>query len=172
MKTTFKLSALLLLLTAFSGCAARKQAGDGAAVSAALYEQACKALDKRDFIIEGSEFYLPGKKSPVKSSSGSYISMHGDRAVIRLSPNLFSRVHWESLDIEDDSAELSEPEYKKNGDLCCRLKIRGVRFGQEREVSMTLFKDTNKCFVRINDERAGYDTNIIDFTGYLYPARD
>ena len=50
--------------------------------------------------------------------------MHGDRAVIRPPPNLFSRVCWESLDIEDDTAELSEPEYKKNGDLHCRLKIR------------------------------------------------
>ena len=74
--------------------------------------------------------------------------------------------------IEDDTAELSEPEYKKNGDLHCRLKIRGHGFGQEREVSVTLFKDTNKCFVRINDERAGHDTNVLDFTGYLYPARN
>ncbi|WP_295961906.1 hypothetical protein [uncultured Alistipes sp.] len=80
-------------------------------------------------------------------------------------PNLFSRVCWESLDIEDDTAELSEPEYKKNGDLHCRLKIRGHGFGQEREVSVTLFKDTNKCFVRINDERAGHDTNVLDVYG-------
>lgn len=99
--------------------------------------------------------------------SGRYISIHGDRAVIRLSPNLFSRVCWESLDIEDDTAELSEPEYKKNGDLHSRLKIRGRGFGQEREVSVTLFKDTNKCLVRINDERARHDTNVLDFTGYL-----
>lgn len=98
--------------------------------------------------------------------SGRYISTHGDRAVIRLPPpNLFSRVCWESLD-------MSEPEYKKNGDLHCRLKIRGHGFGQEREVSVTLFKDTNKCLVRINDERAGHDTNVLDFTGYLYPARN
>lgn len=81
------------------GCAATKSAFapeprsvDGDAASAALHEQALRALDARMFVIKGDEFYLPGDKIPVKQSPDSYISMQGTHAVIRLSPTSFPAV--------------------------------------------------------------------------------
>lgn len=95
----FSYSATLVLALVLTGCAATKSASapeprsvDGDAASAALHEQALRALDARMFVIKGDEFYLPGDKIPVKQSPDSYISMQGTHAVIRLSPNLFPAV--------------------------------------------------------------------------------
>ena len=85
--SNFLYSATLVL----AGCAATKSASapesrsvDGDAASAALHEQALRALEARMFVIKGDEFYLPGDKIPVKQSPDSYISMQGTHAVIRL----------------------------------------------------------------------------------------
>lgn len=80
----FSYSATLVLALVLTGCAATKSAFapeprsvDGDAASAALHEQALRALDARMFVIKGDEFYLPGDKIPVKQSPDSYISMQG-----------------------------------------------------------------------------------------------
>lgn len=80
----FSYSATLVLALVLTGCAATKSASapeprsvDGDAASAALHEQALRALDARMFVIKGDEFYLPGDKIPVKQSPDSYISMQG-----------------------------------------------------------------------------------------------
>ena len=103
---------------------------DGDAASAALHEQALRALDARMFVIKGDEFYLPGDKIPVKQSPDSYISMQGTHAVIRLSPNLFPRSTWRTLNIEDDAAEMTLLKRKRNGDLQYRLLIVGPQNAQ------------------------------------------
>lgn len=120
----FSYSATLVLALVLTGCAATKSASapeprsvDGDAASAALHEQALRALDARMFVIKGDEFYLPGDKIPVKQSPDSYISMQGTHAVIRLSPNLFPRSTWRTLNIEDDAAEMTLLKRKRSGDL-------------------------------------------------------
>ena len=147
-----------------AGCAATKSASapeprsvDGDAASAALHEQALRALDARMFVIKGDEFYLPGDKIPVKQSPDSYISMQGTHAVIRLSPNLFPRSTWRTLNIEDDAAEMTLLKRKRNGDL------------QDREVIVTLYKGSNKCFVRINKD-LNRRSHYLNFTGHILPA--
>ena len=82
------------------------------------------------FVIKGDEFYLPGDKIPVKQSPDSYISMQGTHAVIRLSPNLFPRSTWRTLNIEDDAAEMTLLKRKRNGDLQYRLLIVGPQNAQ------------------------------------------
>lgn len=142
---------------------------DGDAASAALHEQALRALDARMFVIKGDEFYLPGDKIPVKQSPDSYISMQGTHAVIRLSPNLFPRSTWRTLNIEDDAAEMTLLKRKRNGDLQYRLLIVGPQNAQDREVIVTLYKGSNKCFVRINKD-LNRRSHYLNFTGHILPA--
>ena len=66
--SNFLYSATLALALVLAGCAATKSASapeprsvDGDAASAALHEQALRALDARMFVIKGDEFYLPGE---------------------------------------------------------------------------------------------------------------
>lgn len=179
MKPVSKFLYSAILLFVLTGCAANKPASapdpksvDGDVASAALHQQALRALDARKFIIEGAEFYLLKGKSPVKSSSGSSISMNGNRAAIRLSPELYAHVYWDDLDIKDDAAEITLLKRKRNGDLQYRLVITGSQYGQEREVIVTLYKGTNKCFVRIDSGRSGATTNILNFTGHIYPVEE
>ena len=82
--SNFLYSATLALALVLAGCAATKSASapeprsvDGDAASAALHEQALRALDARMFVIKGDEFYLPGDKIPVKQSPDSYIPCRG-----------------------------------------------------------------------------------------------
>ena len=157
----FSYSATLVLALVLTGCAATKSASapeprsvDGDAASAALHEQALRALDARMFVIKGDEFYLPGDKIPVKQSPDSYISMQGTHAVIRLSPNLFPRSTWRTLNIEDDAAEMTLLKRKRSGDL---------------EVIVTLYKGSNKCFVRINKD-LNRRSHYLNFTGHILPA--
>ena len=173
----FSYSATLVLALVLTGCAATKSASapeprsvDGDAASAALHEQALRALDARMFVIKGDEFYLPGDKIPVKQSPDSYISMQGTHAVIRLSPNLFPRSTWRTLNIEDDAAEMTLLKRKRSGDLQYRLLIVGPQNAQgQREVIVTLYKGSNKCFVRINKD-LNRRSHYLNFTGHILPA--
>ena len=171
--SNFLYSATLALALVLAGCAATKSASapeprsvDG---DAALHEQALRALDARMFVIKGDEFYLPGDKIPVKQSPDSYISMQGTHAVIRLSPNLFPRSTWRTLNIEDDAAEMTLLKRKRNGDLQYRLLIVGPQNAQDREVIVTLYKGSNKCFVRINKD-LNRRSHYLNFTGHILPA--
>lgn len=178
MKTILRILPVLLLIAGLSGCSAQKPAVGtdrrGAGPDAlsgggpeALYGQALKALDGRRFVVEAAEFYLPKGGSPVKSPSGSYISMQGNKGIICFSRNVFPRETWKRLNIEDDTAEITEMEPKKNGDRQFFIKIVGPQKGEEREIILTLYRNTNKCFARVNYYRSSH---LFDFIGYVYPA--
>lgn len=77
------------------------------------HAQASKALEEGRFVIEANEFYLPEDKSPVKSSTGNYISMEGKRGVISFTPDLFPKTPLGNLTITDDSAEITLEKRKR-----------------------------------------------------------
>lgn len=161
-----------MLTMALAGCAAQKQAGkaDKTSASRARHEMALRALEERCFIIEVSEFYMPGKKAPVKPSVSSYISLQGDKAVIRFAPDLSTRPSFDRLNITDNTAKLTEEKQKRNGDMQFCLKMDGGFNSQNRKVVITLFRDTNKCYVRVTNDLYGY--SIADLTGYIYPKEN
>lgn len=170
MKPRLRILLAFLLIVVLSGCSVQKPAvgaDNSAAGAQALYEQALKALEDRRFIVEADEFYLPENRSPVKLPSGSYIAMQGNKGVIRFSRNVFPRELPRRLNIEDDAAEITEMERKKNGDRQFYIKIVGPQKGEDREIVLTLYKNTNKCFARVNYYRSGH---LFDFSGYVYPA--
>lgn len=95
-------------------------------------KQAIQALDERKFIIEATEFYFPGGKPPTKSETNSQIFMDGNKAVIRFSPDLFPRSPMDHWNIEDDAAEITKGEHKKNGDIQFCMKIDGAQSGRTK----------------------------------------
>ena len=156
MKTTLRISAGIMLIMALAGCAEE-----------VLYKQAIQALDERKFIIEATEFYFPGGKPPTKSETNSQIFMDGNKAVIRFSPDLFPRSPMDHWNIEDNAAEITKGEHKKNGDIQFCMKIDGAQKWQDKELIIILYKNTNTCFVHVNGGYSGH--NIVDFKGYVYP---
>lgn len=168
MKIIFKFLPILLIAVC-AGCSAQKTAvkSDRSVASEVSHDQAIKALEERRFVVEADEFFLPESRQTVKLASGSYISMQGNKGVIRLSRSVFPRETWRRLNIEDDAAEITEMEPKKNGDRQFFIKIIGPHKGSEREIVLTLYKDTNKCLARVNYYRSSH---LFDFTGYVYPA--
>lgn len=158
-----------MLIMAMAGCAAQKtgsRTGESTAEEV-LYKQAIQALDERKFIIEATEFYFPGGKYPTKSETNSQISMDGNKAVIRFSPDLFPRSPMDHWNIEDDAAEITKGSAKKNGDIQFHMLIKGAEKWQDRELIIILYKNTNQCFVNINRGHSGQ--NIVNFKGYVYP---
>lgn len=169
MRIIQKLLAILLFIVALAGCAAQKtgnRAGESTAEEV-LYKQAIQALDERKFIIEATEFYFPGGKPPTKSETNSHISMDGNKAVIRFSPDLFPRSPLDHWNIEDDAAEITKGEHKKNGDIQFSMKIDGAQKWQDKELIIILYKNTNACFVYVNGGYSGH--NIVNFKGDIYP---
>lgn len=89
MKIIFKLLTIILLIIVSIGCASQKPASgrQGEAAGGEIrHAQASKALEEGRFVIEANEFYLPEDKSPVKSSTGNYISMEGKRGRYQFHP--------------------------------------------------------------------------------------
>ena len=126
------------------GCAAQKPAAgrQGEAAGGEIrHAQASKALEEGRFVIEANEFYLPEDKSPVKSSTGNYISMEGKRGVISFTPDLFPKTPLGNLTITDDSAEITLEKRKKNGDMQFCMRMTGPANSQDRKVIITLYKD-------------------------------
>ena len=122
----------------------------------------------RGFVIEANEFYLPEDKSPVKSSTGNYISMEGKRGVISFTPDLFPKTPLGNLTITDDSAEITLEKRKKNGDIQFCMRMTGPANSQDRKVIITLYKDTDKCHVQVSNELLAYP--VVKFTGVVRPA--
>lgn len=171
MITALRISAGIMLITALTGCAAQK-GGNRTGKSIAqevLYKQAIHALEERKFIIEATEFYFPDGKVPIKAATDSHISMDGNKAVIRFSPDLFPRSPMDHWNIEDDAAEITKEETKKSGDMQFRMKIDGAQKWQEKELIIILYKNTNECLVDVNGGYSG--RNILKFKGHIYPLK-
>lgn len=131
--------------------------------SVLLYEQALKALENQNFIIEAYEFHYPSENA-VKTSVGSYISMQGRRAEINLTEDVLRKNPLRYAVIVDPSSILAKE--KKRGDMY-RLMMKGEQPWLNRRVLITLYKNTNQCYVQVyNDQRL-----LFGFRGNLYPGR-
>lgn len=171
MKTALKLQPIIVLIIVFIGCQAPKTVIDiKKAESEVLYNQAFKALEERKFIIKGDEFSFPSNESPNKYSTDSYISMQNDQAIIKFSPDLFPRTPWDHLNIKDDDAQISKGKRKKNGEIQYTVRMKGHLYWMNRQILITLYEGTHKCFVRVDDGHAKY--NIVNFTGYIFPLEE
>lgn len=170
MKKKVELIHIFLITFLLISCHTSQMVSDVKLVeSQILYQQAIKALENQQFVIQASELYPFRKKKTVITTPGSYISMNNYQAVIYFTPDVFPGDPWTYLSIKDDASKMTTIKEKKNGDRQYIIKVNSDREWLRREVLITLYKNTNKCFVQVKD-RAG--SSVIDFKGELYPREE
>ena len=159
---------LIIFLTA--SCQTKKiTASSKSMESKILYQQAVNSLNNQTFVIKANELYPANRKRSVITTGGSYISMNGQQAVISITPEVFPGDSWKYLNIQDNASRMTAEKYEKNGNQQYTIKVDGGEEWLRREVHITLYINTNKCYVQVKD-RAG--TNIINFKGEIYPKGD
>ena len=159
---------LIIFLTA--SCQTKKiTASSKSMESKILYQQAVNSLNNQTFVIKANELYPANRKRSVITTGGSYISMNGQQAVISFTPEVFPGDSWKYLNIQDNASRMTAEKYEKNGNQQYTIKVDSGEEWLRSEVHITLYINTNKCYVQVKD-RAG--TNIINFKGEIYPKGD
>lgn len=171
MKTALRLPLLILLTALAAGCAAQKHTGraDEAAASQALYGQALQALEEHRFTIEIGEFQFPDGKPPVIATD-SRISMQNGRIVIRLSPDLAPHRPFDHLNIESRDAIMTKDKSSKNGNAQFDIKVKGAKKWQDTLLQITLYRNTNECFVRVKGGNSEVET--VRLKGRVLPTAE
>ena len=170
MKLISSLIPVLLIIFLTASCQTKKiTAGSKSMESKILYQQAVNSLNNQTFVIKANELYPANRKRSVITTGGSYISMNGQQTVISFTPEVFPGDSWKYLNIQDNASRMTAEKYEKNGNQQYTIKVDGGEEWLRREVHITLYINTNKCYVQVKD-RAG--TNIINFKGEIYPKGD
>ena len=170
MKLISSLIPVLLIIFLTASCQTKKiTASSKSMESKILYQQAVNSLNNQTFVIKANELYPANRKRSVITTGGSYISMNGQQAVISFTPEVFPGDSWKYLNIQDNASRMTAEKYEKNGNQQYTIKVDGGEEWLRREVHITLYINTNKCYVQVKD-RAG--TNIINFKGEIYPKGD
>lgn len=170
MKLISSLIPMFLLIFLTASCQTKKiTASSKSMESKILYQQAVNSLNNQTFVIKANELYPANRKRSVITTGGSYISMNGQQAVISFTPEVFPGDSWKYLNIQDNASRMTAEKYEKNGNQQYTIKVDGGEEWLRREVHITLYINTNKCYVQVKD-RAG--TNIINFKGEIYPKGD
>ena len=127
--------------------------------------QAVQALESGSFIIRAEEFYFMDGK-PMKSSPDTYISMNNGWGVAHYSPDLFPEIDLMYLEDTNDHAKISKGITRKNGDTEFTMEIGSSPYKRSQKIVITLYGNTNKCFVTANLGHAA------KFSGLVYPSLD
>lgn len=155
----------VMIILSFS-CQTKKNAEAKLAGAQVLFKQAAISLENRKFVIQANELYPASKQKSVITTSGSYISMNGQKVIVSFTPEVFPGDPWDYLTIKDDASKLIVGKKAKSGDQQYIIKVNGGKEWLRREIVITLYDNTNSCYVQIKD-RTG--TSIINFKGNVYP---
>lgn len=173
MNKILKLLFTTALITVSIGCQTQRVATKSdvnKVASEVNYKQALKALNDQKFIIKIEEFYDSSNETPLQYPTDSYISMQGDKATLRLSPELFYN-NTVQYTVEDNTTKISKAKQLKNGDMEYRMKIFGDANWKKKNIIITLYKDSNNCFVMIKNQQHIHISNTIhvNFRGKILP---
>lgn len=113
------------------------------------------------------EFYDKEDNS-MKHPSDSYVYVNGKNAVIRFSKDLGMSSRGYAY-IEDKPSQISDKKTNSKGDLLFVLKVDGGDTWLEYNLRVTLFKNTNKCFVQLIDRWAN---EVAICSGILEPVNE
>lgn len=152
------------------GCRTADVAGGQAAHRAAL-----QALSSRSCKIILEEVYTPSdrpEKLRAQQVTGSYLIIKGDKMLAYLtrednSPKLF----FGSSPLNDGEAalQMGVPETQKNGDVNITLRVQGNAHYRTFEWNMTLYHDSNQCFVQASKV---YMAGNFSFKGRILPLSE
>lgn len=154
-----------MMLTAFISCQTKTAVTHKkTVVSENLHQEAAEALEAHQFVIEAIEIHLPDAGKVAITSPGNYISLNGQQAVINFTRDVYPRDPWEHLVIRDDAAQMTKST-KKNGDLEYCIIVDGGRSWLKRKIFVTPYRDTNECFVQVQEYSGG---KILNFKGQVF----
>lgn len=169
-RVLFVLLLHVALASTLSGCRTADVAGGQAAHRAAL-----QALSSRSCKIILEEVYTPSdrpEKLRAQQVTGSYLIIKGDKMLAYLtrednSPKLF----FGSSPLNDGEAalQMGVPETQKNGDVNITLRVQGNAHYRTFEWNMTLYHDSNQCFVQASKV---YMEGNFSFKGRILPLSE
>lgn len=166
MKTNvLKLGVILSLALFFTGCKTQNMASG----NKMQYKQALQYLDSEHFKIKMIEFFNKKGDHTVQYPSDSYVALCGSEAVLRFSKDLSFSSSSGSSFIEDKSPQLLNNRKNRKGDVLFDLKINGGRNWLNYLLQVTLYKNTNKCFVQVKNM---WQEEVATFTGVLEACGD
>lgn len=164
MKTIVFLLLFVTILLLGSGCKTTN-----VATKKVSHEQAIQALEQHRFKIVIEEIYdksTSRRRPKQRFASDCYFSMQGNELSYYISPeDIGSRTKRSPRHKHGLTATLSKGERQKNGDIHYELKTNG-EVTRISTMLIILYKDTNRCFVRLTKSFLGANYN---FTGYILP---
>ena len=144
---------------------AAKKAAEEAAEQA-LFEQAVRALDAKDFVVEADRIEFKRENFVYVSSSTNFVAVKGDKASIQLSfnvpmpgPNGIGGI------TVDGTTSSIEKKTDKKGNITYEMNVQGVAVSAR--VTIRMAKGTNECSATVFPT---FNSNRISFSGKLLPS--
>ncbi len=154
MKSLLKFGLIAIIFVALQGCQVQRGATKhrNEVKKEKSHQEALAALTKGKFRINLDESSCNNSNSTKSRRAGSYIAMVNNHAIINFPLKTEDRIAIEHSQIQDSSCEISKPTTDQNGDTLFSIKIDGgTKFVQERLVLITLYNNSNRCYVQINN---------------------
>lgn len=176
MKPAWKFLLLSLLSAAAAGCAAQQKASADRP-GTQKHAEALQALENRRFIIrvgEAQNVFFTLAPKPVMNAPSSWVRMLGDRGAFHFDPELFPHNRIVQLRVEDDNAKLVREKTRRNGDVRYMLRIIDADTWTQHDFLITLYHDSNACYVQLDLGRKGMITNkdALRIRGCIFPLSE
>lgn len=144
--------------------AAKKAAED--AQNMALFEEAVKALEENDFVLEADRIEFKRGNFAYVTPSTNFVSMKDGRATIQLAFNgAFAGPNGIGGITVDGSASNVQLKTDKKGNITFSMMVQGTAVSAN--VTFRMMKGANKCTATVTPN---FNGNRISFTGNLYPS--
>lgn len=163
----FVLFLYLAFAIVFSGCRTADTT-----VGQTAHRVALQALTSRNCKIVVEEVYIPSdrpEKLRTQQITGSYFVVKGDKLSAYFTREVdSSKLFFGTSPLNGGEADLQigEPEVRKNGDVNVSLRVQGSQHYRVFEWVMTLYHDSNQCFVQASKV---YMAGNFSFKGRILP---
>lgn len=132
----------------------------------ALFNEALKALEGKDFVLEADRVEFKRGNFVYVTPSTNFVSMKGDRATIQLAFNgPFSGPNGLGGITVEGSASNVQLKTDKKGNITFSMMVQGTAVSAN--VTFRMAKGSNKCTATVSPN---FNSNRISFTGSLYPT--
>ncbi len=138
------------------------------ALNNALFEQAVKALEDKDFVLEANRVDFRRGQSAFVSSNTNFVSVKDNKGTVQLAldgamagPNGLGGI------TVDGTVSNVKMDTDKKGNILYSMSIQGI--GISATVSFNMIKGSNKCTATVTPN---LNSNRISFTGMLFPTSE
>lgn len=144
--------------------AAKKAAEEASEM--AMFEEAVKALEAKDFVLEAERVEFKRGNFAYVTPSTNFVSLAGEQAVIQLAFNgVFSGPNGLGGITVEGTATHIEMNRDKRGNVSFSMMVQGTAVSAQ--VTFRMMKGTSRCSVTVSPN---FNSNRLTFTGRLYPT--